>query len=274
MCAGAMLHARLARVVFGAADPRTGAAGSVLDLFAETRLNHHTRVEGGVLDAECGELLRAFFRERRDAARQAAEPLRDDALRTPAERFDALADFAFTPHYVCDLPSLQGWRLAYLDEGPRAAPWAFVCLHGFGEWSYLFRHLAAVPGIRVLAPDLIGMGRSDKPKRETVHTLAWHQGVLLEWLDRLQPGPCVLLHSAAATELASLLAAAAPGRFVRVLAAPEGGEEVGGAWRTPFPDRGYEAALRALGPARARASGPSATQAEGLARDAMGYSTP
>ena len=68
MCAGAILHARLARVVFGAADPKTGACGSVLDLFGETRLNHQTRVTGGVLAGPCGELLRAFFRERRRGA--------------------------------------------------------------------------------------------------------------------------------------------------------------------------------------------------------------
>lgn len=65
MCVGAMFHARVARVVFGAADPKTGAAGSVLDLFAEPRLNHHAVVEGGVLGTECGALLKAFFAGRR-----------------------------------------------------------------------------------------------------------------------------------------------------------------------------------------------------------------
>ena len=65
MCVGAMFHARLARVVFGAADPKTGACGSVLNLFAETRLNHHAQVEGGVLAEECGALLREFFAARR-----------------------------------------------------------------------------------------------------------------------------------------------------------------------------------------------------------------
>jgi tRNA(adenine34) deaminase len=65
MCSGAIMHARVARVVYGAADPKTGACGSVVDLFAESRLNHHTRVEGGVLAEDCGQLLTRFFRERR-----------------------------------------------------------------------------------------------------------------------------------------------------------------------------------------------------------------
>lgn len=67
MCAGAIQHARIARVVFGAADPKTGACGSVVNLFAEPLLNHHTRIEGGVLAQQCGELLTNFFRERRVA---------------------------------------------------------------------------------------------------------------------------------------------------------------------------------------------------------------
>lgn len=65
MCAGAIMHARVARVVFGARDPKTGAAGSVVDLFAEARLNHHAEIVGGVLAAECGALLSSFFAARR-----------------------------------------------------------------------------------------------------------------------------------------------------------------------------------------------------------------
>ena len=66
MCTGAILHARIARVVYGAADPKTGVAGSVLDLYAEPRLNHHAQVEGGIMAAECGGLLSAFFAARRN----------------------------------------------------------------------------------------------------------------------------------------------------------------------------------------------------------------
>jgi tRNA(adenine34) deaminase len=65
MCAGAIMHARIARVVFGAADPKTGACGSVVDLFAEARLNHHATVIGGVAAEACGTLLSDFFAGKR-----------------------------------------------------------------------------------------------------------------------------------------------------------------------------------------------------------------
>ena len=65
MCAGAILHARIARVVYGARDLKTGVHGSVVDLFAVERLNHHTSVQGGVLAEECGRLLSDFFAARR-----------------------------------------------------------------------------------------------------------------------------------------------------------------------------------------------------------------
>ncbi len=65
MCAGAMLHARVDRVVYGAPDPKTGAAGSALNLFSNQQINHQTQVEGGVLAEECGHVLKRFFKERR-----------------------------------------------------------------------------------------------------------------------------------------------------------------------------------------------------------------
>ena len=71
MCAGAIMHARVARVVYGAADPKTGACGSVVDLFAENRLNHHATVTAGVMATEAGALLQDFFSLRRRAGSHA-----------------------------------------------------------------------------------------------------------------------------------------------------------------------------------------------------------
>ena len=79
MCAGAIQHARVARLVYGARDPKTGACGSVVDLFAEARLNHHTVVDGGVLAERCGKLLSDFFAERRALRRAGALPAEAEA---------------------------------------------------------------------------------------------------------------------------------------------------------------------------------------------------
>ncbi len=92
MCAMALLHARVKRVVFAAADPKTGAAGSVLNLFAEPRLNHHTACQGGVLAEPASALLRQFFADRR--ARQRSER---DALRLLAASLPAAPSAATAP---------------------------------------------------------------------------------------------------------------------------------------------------------------------------------
>ncbi|HEY6086572.1 MAG TPA: tRNA adenosine(34) deaminase TadA [Burkholderiaceae bacterium] len=73
MCAMALMHARLDRVVFAAADPKTGAAGSVVDLFAQPLLNHRTLVQGGLMAEQAGQLLRDFFAQRRAAQRETRE---------------------------------------------------------------------------------------------------------------------------------------------------------------------------------------------------------
>ena len=75
MCAGVIMHSRIARVVYGARDFKTGACGSVVDAFAEDRLNHHATVTGGVLEPECVSVLKGFFAERREASRAARAAL-------------------------------------------------------------------------------------------------------------------------------------------------------------------------------------------------------
>ncbi|MEW6345941.1 MAG: tRNA adenosine(34) deaminase TadA [Pseudomonadota bacterium] len=83
MCAGAIMHARIARVVFGAHDPKTGACGSVVDAFANPQLNHHTTVVGGALESECAAALKSFFAGRRRALREVRDAARDAARGEP-----------------------------------------------------------------------------------------------------------------------------------------------------------------------------------------------
>jgi len=224
MCSGAMLHARVPRVVFGAQDPKTGAAGSVVDLFASPQLNHQTQVQGGVLADECAALLAAFFRERRSQHRadaRAAHPLRDDALRTPDACFAHLPGYPWPPHYLSDLPALAGLRLHYLDEGPQDAPITWLCLHGNPAWSYLYRRMLPVftaAGHRVVAPDLIGFGRSDKPKKTSFHTFDGHRQVLLELVERLDLQRVVLVVQDWGGILGLTLPMALPERFAGLLA--------------------------------------------------------
>lgn len=253
MCSGGILHSRLKRVVFGAADPKTGCAGSVLNLFAQPQLNHQTQVEGGLLAEQASQMLHEFFGARRAKQRELAVPLREDALRTPERYFDSLPGYPWSPQFVSDLPSLAGLRLHYLDEGSNESRNVYLCLHPVPGWSYTLRKLIAEwlgQGIRVLAPDLIGFGMSDKPKREDAHTWEFHCQYLIELLERLQLSQVMVVAPTEDHALAKRLFARAPERLKGLLVKPvrahPATESETLAELAPYPDHGHRAAERAF----------------------------
>ena len=114
-----------------------------------------------------------------------------EILRTPDDRFADLPGFSFAANYLEDLAAAPGCRVHYIDEGPPDAEVTWLCLHGQPTWSYLYRKMIPVfvaAGHRVVAPDLVGFGRSDKPDDESVYTFDFHRNVLLEFVERLDLG--------------------------------------------------------------------------------------
>jgi haloalkane dehalogenase len=111
-----------------------------------------------------------------------------EALRTPDERFSDLPDFDFPVGYVDDLPGYEGLRVAYVDAGPKDAERVFLCLHGEPSWSFLYRRMIPVfleSDARVIAPDLLGFGRSDKPVKQSDYSFDFHRNYLLALVERL-----------------------------------------------------------------------------------------
>ncbi len=159
-------------------------------------------------------------------------------LRTPDERFAGLPGFPFAPHYV-QVPDGEGGslRVHYLDEGPAQGPVALL-LHGEPSWSFLYRHMVPVlaeAGMRVIAPDLVGFGRSDKPAAVSDYTYARH----VEWtraalLDQLGLSGITLVCQDWGGLIGLRLVAACPERFDRVVAAntglPDGEHRMPPAW--------------------------------------------
>lgn len=111
-----------------------------------------------------------------------------DCLRTPEERFDVLPGFDYAPRYVENLDGYEGLRVAYIDEGPQDAEHTFLCLHGEPAWSYLYRNMIPdflAAGGRVIAPDFLGFGRSDKPIDDGVYGFHFHRNMLIALIKRL-----------------------------------------------------------------------------------------
>lgn len=116
-------------------------------------------------------------------------PVLPDVLRTPDARFAALPGYDFTPHYIATLPGLEGLRVHFLDEGPPDASDTVLCLHGQPTWSYLYRKMLPVfvaAGQRVIAPDFLGFGRSDKPTDDAFYTFTRHRQMLLGFVRALK----------------------------------------------------------------------------------------
>jgi len=253
MCSGGILHGRLKRVVFGAADPKTGCAGSVLNLFENARLNHQTEVTGGVMSAHAGALLQEFFRHKRAQQKTDAMPLREDALRTPEHCFAQLLGNEWEPHYTSDLPSLVGLRLHFIDEGPRNGDRVLLVLHPVPGWSHLCHDVVAdglAQGWRMLVPDLIGFGRSDKPKREAAHSPDFHLSYLTELLQHLNVHDVELVSAGDLPWLVQGLLLQSQDRIfsskLMSLPLPTNSATQWAALAAPYPDAGHRAAERAF----------------------------
>ena len=202
-------------------------------------------------------------------------------LRTPDARFSGLPGFAHQPRYA----EFAGLRIHYVDEGPRDASVTALCLHGNPSWSYLYRHMIPVftaANLRVVAPDLIGFGRSDKPVQESAHSFDFHRGMLLDFVEQLDLKNVLLVCQDWGGLFGLTLPMTKPERFTRLLVMNTGlgtGQITEGfrQWRAysnkqpdmavgklfkrgkpdlsdaevaaydaPFPDASYKAALRAF----------------------------
>jgi haloalkane dehalogenase len=141
-------------------------------------------------------------------------------LRTPEECFLQLPGFSLVPNYLEDLPGCGSLRVHYIDAGPVDADKVWLCLHGQPAWSYLYRKMIPVfvkAGNRVLVPDLIGFGRSDKPVEESVYTFAFHRTMLLSLIDRLDLRNIVLVCQDWGGLLGLTLPMSRPDRFSALL---------------------------------------------------------
>jgi pimeloyl-ACP methyl ester carboxylesterase len=142
-----------------------------------------------------------------------------EILKTPPERFAALPGFPWRAHSRDDLPGYSGLAMSYLDEGMANAP-VFLCLHGQPTWSYLYRRMIPhflATGSRIVAPDLFGFGRSDKPADDAVYTFDFHRNSLLAFVRALDLTDVTLVVQDWGGLLGLTLPPEMPERFSRVI---------------------------------------------------------
>ena len=143
-----------------------------------------------------------------------------DVLRTPDDRFRDLPDWDFAPHYVDDLAGYEGLRVHYVDEGAKDAERVFLCLHGQPTWSYLYRKMIpefAASGARVIAPDWLGFGRSDKPMADDVYRFHFHRDMMIAFVQALDLKNITLVVQDWGGVLGLTLPHAMPDRISRLL---------------------------------------------------------
>ena len=158
-------------------------------------------------------------------------------LRTPDDRFDGIADYPFAPHYadVIDKATGTALRLHYIDEGPRDAP-PVLLMHGEPSWSYLYRKFVGplvAAGHRVIAPDLIGFGKSDKPADRNDYTYERHVQWMSDWLLDLDLKDITLFCQDWGGLIGLRLVAAFPDRFARLVIGNTG-LPIGTGWSEGF----------------------------------------
>ena len=147
-------------------------------------------------------------------------PVIHEILRTPESRFANLSDFPYVPHYT----EIGGLRIAYIDEGPRTAP-VVLLMHGEPSWSYLYRKMIPVllqAGYRVVAPDLVGFGRSDKPARKADYSYLNHVQWMKAWMERVDLQQATLFCQDWGSLIGLRMAAELPERFARIVLANGG----------------------------------------------------
>ena len=140
--------------------------------------------------------------------------------RTPDVFFENLTDWPHPPQYLTDLPSVEGLRVHYIDTGEAGSERVFLCLHGQPTWSYLYRKMIPVftaSGARVVAPDLLGFGRSDKPVDAATYGFEFHRQMLLDLIDRLDLKNITLVMQDWGGLLGLTLPMARPSRITRLL---------------------------------------------------------